>query len=96
MSNTVHQRPSTVHRHMRVQNRRKCEQSAIDQIRELATTTRHINRLNSYWTQIPEPWDDYMHSSGSEYHNKTYWVKFRQQYNSPHWTRNFNNIEVMQ
>jgi hypothetical protein len=95
MSNTVHQRAYTTHRHMRVQNRRKAECSAIDQIRELAATTRHVNRLNSYWTQIPEPWDDYMHSSDNEYQNKNYWVKHRQQYNSPHWTRNLINLEVL-
>lgn len=36
---------------------------------------RHINRLQSAMARIPNPWDDYNYSSGTEYHNKHRWDK---------------------
>jgi hypothetical protein len=88
MSRTKHALPSHYLHHMRVQNRRKAEEAALDELTEEdVAPIRHINRLQSFWTQIPEPWNDKPNASGREYHNKAYWVKWRKAANNPHWTK---------
>lgn len=87
MSRTRHALPTRQYHMMRVQNRRKAEQSAIDEIDEEGVSPRHPNRLRNYWGIIPEPWNDKRNASGNEYHNKQYWVEFRKAANSPHYTR---------
>lgn len=77
MSRTLHQRPFSTLRHQRVQNRRKAEAAALDALLEEQLKMRHINRLQSFMSQIVNPWDDYYISSWREFHNKN-WNK--QQY----------------
>jgi len=60
---------------MKVQNRRKMEESVIDELEEYEiplNNVRHINRLTSFWTVIPEPWDDKACAAWGEYHNKNF------------------------
>lgn len=90
MSRTRHALPTHNFHRMKVQNRRKMEASVIDQLNEnevLLNQVRHSNRLMAYWSIIPDPWDDKNNSSGREYHNKNYWVKWREAANAPHWTK---------
>ena len=87
MSNTRHSRPYRSLRSMRVQNRRKAEASALDEMLEEGVPARHINRLQSYWAQIPEPWDDKPHAAGKEYHNKNYWTKWREERTAPRYSK---------
>ncbi len=91
MSNTRHALPQHSLHHMRVQNRRKAEAAALDEMLEEGVPIRHINRLQSYWTQIPEPWDDKPNAAWSEYHNKNYWTKWREAANAPHWSKGDSN-----
>ena len=79
MSNTRHALPQHCMHHMRVQNRRKAEEAALDELTELDVPFRHRNRLTSFWTQCPEPWDDKPNAAWGEYHNKNYWVRLRAQ-----------------
>lgn len=76
MSRTLHRRPYSPLRHQRVQNRRKAEQSALTELQAEQLRMRHINRLQSFMTQIPNPWDDYHVSAWNEFHNKQ-WSKER-------------------
>lgn len=86
MSRTCHALPTRSFRNMRVQNRRKAEESALDHLIENEVCFRHVNRLTSFWTIIPDPWDDKPATSWKEYHNKTYWPKKLAQ-NNEHYTR---------
>ena len=86
MSNTRHALPYRSCRNMSVQNRRKSEEAALDELTELDVPFRHRNRLVSFWTQCPEPWDDKAHSAWGEYHNKNHWTKLRAQ-NDEHFTK---------
>ena len=70
MSRTRHATPTSCFRHMKVQNYRKTECTVLDQLKEESVLFRHINRISSYWSLIPNPWDDYRHSAFSEYQNK--------------------------
>ena len=85
MSDTRHAMPFNCLHRMKVQNRRKAEQAALDHFSTNNVLHRHINRLKSYWTQIPEPWDDKRHSAWKEYHNKHYYDNWREVKN--HYTR---------
>lgn len=87
MSNTRHNLPTHTHHHMRVQNRRKAEASALEDIKEAGVISRHMNRLQSYWSQIPEPWDDKCNASWREYHNKNYWKNKRLQESAPRYDK---------
>ena len=87
MSRTRHARPIHSIHHMRVQNRRKSEAAALEAILEEAVSPRHINRLKSYWSQIPEPWDDKPHAAWREFHNKHYWKKWREELDAPRFTK---------
>lgn len=87
MSRTRHNRPTHSIHNMRVQNRRKSEAAALEAILEEAVTPRHINRLKSYLSQIPEPWDDKPHAAWREYHNKNYWTKWREERDAPRFTK---------
>ena len=73
MSRTAHNLPSRVFRNMRVQNRRKAEEAALDELNEVGVFFRHVNRLASFWSVIPEPWDDKPVAAWDEYKNKNYW-----------------------
>jgi hypothetical protein len=60
---------------MKVQNRRKMEESVIDELKEHEVPFNqvlHVNRLTAFWSVIPEPWDDKSCAAWSEYHNKTH------------------------
>lgn len=72
MSRTLHQRPMSIHKRQQVQNRRKAEQSALTELQAEQIRMRHVNRLHSFMTQIPNPWDDYNVSAWKEYHNKAW------------------------
>lgn len=87
MSNTRHNLPTHIHHHMRVQNRRKAEAAALDAIKDMDVPARHINRLQSYWSQIPEPWNDKCNASWREYHNKNYWKNKRLQESAPRYDK---------
>lgn len=89
MSRTRHALPTRQYHIMKVQNRRKAEQSAIDEIEEegIDGVVRHPNRLKNYWGIIPEPYDDKPNAASNEYHNKQYWIEYRKAANSPHYTR---------
>ena len=88
MSRTRHALPTRLYHIMKVQNRRKAEQSAIDQLDEEGVdVVRHKNRLKSYWSIIPEPWNDKLNAASSEYHNKQHWIRYWEAANSPHFTR---------
>ncbi len=89
MSNTRHARPSRSIHNMRVQNRRKAEAAALEALLEDAdgTQIRHVNRLKSYWTQIPEPWNDKPHAAWKEFHNKNYWVKRFEEMAKPRYSK---------
>ena len=76
MSRTLHQRPFSWFKHQRVQNRRKAELSALSDFKDEELRMRHINRLQSFMTQIPNPWDDMTVSAWNEFHNKR-WVRQR-------------------
>lgn len=76
MSRTMHQRPFKCHRKQRVQNRRKSEAAALDALFDEQFKMRHINRLQSFMTQIVNPWDDDTVSAWKEFHNKN-WAKLR-------------------
>ena len=76
MSRTLHQRPFSCFKHQRVQNRRKSELSALTDLQAEGLRMRHINRLQSFMTQIPNPWDDMAVSAWNEFHNKR-WSKER-------------------
>ena len=58
MARTLRQRPQSSLKRQRVQNRRKSENAALDALLEEQVRIRHINRLSSFMTQIPNPWDD--------------------------------------
>lgn len=86
MSRTAHNLPSRTMRNMRVQNRRKAEEAALDELNEVGVSFRHANRLASFWSIIPKPWDDKTVAAWSEYKNKIYWSnKFA--LNDEHWTK---------
>lgn len=87
MSRTRHNRPNHSIHNMRVQNRRKAEAAALDELLEEGCSPRHINRLQSYWAQIPEPWDDKPHAAWREYHNKNYWTKWREERDTPRYSK---------
>lgn len=74
MSRTLHQRPLNPHKRQRVQNRRKSEQAALTELQAEQLRMRHINRLQSFMTQIPNPWNDKAVSAWGEFHNKN-WSK---------------------
>lgn len=71
MSRTVHARPYSIFHMMRVQNRRKSEASALDQIKSESVPYRHVNRLQN-WSLIPNPWDDKFSAAHREWHNKNF------------------------
>lgn len=72
MSRTRHALPFHSLRRMKVQNRRKTEESALDELKENGSYFRHVNRLSAFWSIIPEPWDDKPCAAWGEYHNKSY------------------------
>lgn len=87
MSRTRHALPSNCHHKMKVQNRRKQSEAVLDEMIENGVPFLHHNRVQSYMTLIPEPWDDKPVAAWSEYHNKVYWpTKLAQ--NDEHYTRN--------
>ena len=83
MSRTRHALPSHSLHCMKVQNRRKAEEAALDELKESGVYFRHVNRLTAYWSIIPEPWDDKPCAAWGEYHNKT--QSFAQ--NDEHYTK---------
>lgn len=87
MARTRHALPMHQFHMMRVQNRRKAEQSAIDEVNEENVPIRHQNRLKNYWGIIPEPFDDKSNAASNEYHNKQYWARQREAANQSHFTR---------
>lgn len=70
MAKTIHRLPSNIVTHPQVQSRRKGEQAVLDEVKQTGVKIRHYNRIQSYMTQIPEPWDDKCHSAWGEYQNK--------------------------
>lgn len=91
MSRTRHALSTHCHHKMKVQNRRKQSEAVLDEMVENDVPFLHHNRVQSYMTLIPEPWDDKPVAAQSEYHNKVYWPnKFAQ--NDEHYTRNRENL----
>lgn len=72
MSRTRHALPSHSLHRMKVQNRRKAEEAALDELNNSGAYFRHANRLSSFWAIIPEYRDDKPCAAWSEYHNKTH------------------------
>lgn len=86
MSRTRHSLPSHSHHLMRVQNRRKMCEAVLDEVTANGVPFLHSNRVRSFMSLIPEPWDDKPHAAWGEYHNKTYWPS-RLAGNDEHFTR---------
>lgn len=87
MARTRHALPTHIYHIQKVQNRRKAEQAALDEIKEYEVPFRHTNRLQNFWSIIPEPYDDKPNAAANEYHNKQYWVTKRAKANQPHYRR---------
>lgn len=83
MSRTRHALPSHSLKRMRVQNRRKTEETVLDILMEENVPFRHVNRIINYWSIIPEPWNDKPVAAWGEYHNKKYDFSA----NDVHWTK---------
>lgn len=73
MSRTIHKMPSHYYQRMKVQNRRKSEENAVDQLKTEDLVSRHWNRLRAWWSIIPNPWDDHRCSAWKEYQNKNFY-----------------------
>ena len=88
MARTFHKRPTHLFHHMRVLKTHKMSESVKDQLVESEVKPRRFNRVMGYVSNIPEPWDDKVNASAREYHNKRYWIDYRNAMNAPHYTRN--------
>lgn len=87
MARTRHALPTHIYHIQKVQNRRKAEHAALEEIKENEVPFRHQNRLQNFWSIIPEPFDDKPNAAASEYHNKQYWVEKRAKANLPRYRR---------
>ena len=91
MARTIHKEVlfARCHRRFRNMNFRKAEASAVDAFKEMGLIPS--NRLNSWFSRIPNSWDDYPVSANDEYHAKKFWDDWRSRINQSHFSNSQRN-----